>query len=98
MLVPRLLAPENLVKKEFGGQPIKARDLVNFFKTFMEVFKDIDLPEPTTLVEVRCVYPARWGCLRYVCHTCRGTLCLSCKVGLSELCVSHLSRYAVFVL
>ncbi|XP_018007370.2 atlastin isoform X2 [Hyalella azteca] len=51
ILVPQLLAPENLVKKEFGGQPIKARDLFNFFKTFMEVFKDIDLPEPTTLVE-----------------------------------------------
>lgn len=52
VLVPRLLAPENLVKKEFGGHIIKARDLNNFFKTFMEVFKDIDLPEPTTLVEV----------------------------------------------
>ena len=52
VLVPRLLAPENLVKKEFGGQPIKARDLYKFFQTFMEVFKDIDLPEPTTLVEV----------------------------------------------
>uniref|UniRef100_A0A2P2I0N4 Atlastin n=2 Tax=Hirondellea gigas TaxID=1518452 RepID=A0A2P2I0N4_9CRUS len=51
VLVPHLLAPENLVKKEFGGQPIKARDLYNFFKTFMEVFKDVDLPEPTTLVE-----------------------------------------------
>ena len=50
-LVPRLLAPQNLVKKEIGGQPIKARDLLNFFKTFMEVFKDIDLPEPTTFVE-----------------------------------------------
>ncbi|XP_064109227.1 atlastin-like isoform X4 [Macrobrachium nipponense] len=51
VLVPRLLAPENLVKKEIGGQPIKARDLLKFFTLFMEVFKDNDLPEPTTLVE-----------------------------------------------
>ncbi|XP_050722071.1 atlastin-like isoform X1 [Eriocheir sinensis] len=51
LLVPRLLAPENLVKKEIGGQPIKARDLLKFFTLFMEVFKDNDLPEPTTLVE-----------------------------------------------
>ncbi|XP_042221469.1 atlastin-like isoform X1 [Homarus americanus] len=51
VLVPRLLAPENLVKKEIGGQPIKSRDLLKFFTLFMEVFKDNDLPEPTTLVE-----------------------------------------------
>lgn len=51
VLVPRLLAPDNLVKKEIGGQPIKARDLLKFFTLFMEVFKDNDLPEPTTLVE-----------------------------------------------
>ncbi|CAL4079710.1 unnamed protein product [Meganyctiphanes norvegica] len=51
ILVPRLLAPENLVKKEIGGQPIKSRDLLKFFTIFMEVFKDNDLPEPTTLVE-----------------------------------------------
>ncbi|MPC32272.1 Atlastin [Portunus trituberculatus] len=51
LLVPRLLAPENLVKKEIGGQPIKSRDLLKFFTLFMEVFKDNDLPEPTTLVE-----------------------------------------------
>ena len=55
VLVPRLLAPENLVKKEIGGQPIKARDLLKFFTLFMEVFKDNDLPEPTTLVEVSLI-------------------------------------------
>ncbi|ROT70499.1 atlastin1 [Penaeus vannamei] len=52
ILVPRLLSAENLVKKEIGGQPVKARDLLKFFTLFMEVFKDNDLPEPTTLVEV----------------------------------------------
>lgn len=52
-LVPRLLSPENLVKKEIGGHEVRAKDLVHFFKLFMEVFKDNDLPEPTTLVEVR---------------------------------------------
>lgn len=51
ILVPRLLSAENLVKKEIGGQPVKARDLLKFFTLFMEVFKDNDLPEPTTLVE-----------------------------------------------
>lgn len=51
ILVPRLLSPDNLVKKEIGGQPIKSRDLLKFFTIFMEVFKDNDLPEPTTLVE-----------------------------------------------
>jgi len=51
ILVPRLLAPDSLVKKEFGGQAIRARDLYQFFATFMEITADIDLPEPTTLVE-----------------------------------------------
>jgi len=51
LLVPRLLSPENLVVKEIGGQKIKARDLLKFFTIFMEVFKDNDLPEPTTLFE-----------------------------------------------
>ncbi|MCL4124161.1 UNVERIFIED_CONTAM: hypothetical protein GTU68_027468, partial [Idotea baltica] len=53
VLVPRLLAPDNLVKKEIGGQEVRCKDLIQFFKLFMEVFKDNDLPEPTTLVEVR---------------------------------------------
>ena len=51
--VPQLLSPEALVKKEIGGQEVKCKDLVKFFTIFMEVFKDNDLPEPTTLVEVR---------------------------------------------
>ncbi|KAF2354836.1 Guanylate-binding protein N-terminal [Trinorchestia longiramus] len=52
LLVPALLAPKNLVKKKLGEQPVQAKELFNFFKTSMETFKNMDLLDFTTFVEI----------------------------------------------
>ena len=51
LLVPHLLAPENIVTKEIGGQPMTAKDLFEMLPSFMEVFKD-DLFQPASLLDV----------------------------------------------
>ncbi|KAJ8723619.1 hypothetical protein PYW07_007599 [Mythimna separata] len=50
-LVPMLLAPENLVTKKIGGQTVKARDLLNYFKSYVEVFNSEELPNPMTILQ-----------------------------------------------
>ena len=51
-LVPMLLAPENLVTKKIGGATVKARDLLNYFKSYVEVFNSEELPNPMTILQV----------------------------------------------
>lgn len=48
-LVPMLLAPENLIEKKINGQNVKARDLVQYFKSYMAIYKGNDLPEPKSV-------------------------------------------------
>lgn len=48
-LVPMLLAPENLITKKINGQNVKARDLVQYFKSYMAIYKGNDLPEPKSV-------------------------------------------------
>ncbi|CAH0594472.1 unnamed protein product [Chrysodeixis includens] len=50
-LMPMLLAPENLVLKKIGGETVKARDLLNYFRTYLQVFNSDTLPTPTTILE-----------------------------------------------
>ncbi|KAA0195737.1 hypothetical protein HAZT_HAZT003727 [Hyalella azteca] len=55
LLVPRLLAPERLVVKRSAarrGQPATGEELVDFIKTYMAVFREGKLVEPTSLAEV----------------------------------------------
>ncbi|KAK4291459.1 hypothetical protein Pmani_035721, partial [Petrolisthes manimaculis] len=56
ILVPRLLAPENLIVKEIGGEAIKARDLIHFFTLYMKVFKNNNLPEQPHLLSLQHWY------------------------------------------
>uniref|UniRef100_A0AAG5CQ62 GB1/RHD3-type G domain-containing protein n=1 Tax=Anopheles atroparvus TaxID=41427 RepID=A0AAG5CQ62_ANOAO len=49
-LVPMLLAPENLIVKEINGQRVKARDLVQYFKSYMAIYKGNELPEPKSML------------------------------------------------
>ncbi|KAJ0173420.1 hypothetical protein K1T71_010569 [Dendrolimus kikuchii] len=49
-LIPMLLAPENLVPKLIGGQPVKAKDLLTYFKVYMKVFNGSKLPEPKSIL------------------------------------------------
>lgn len=52
ILVPMLLAPENLVLKRITGQRVKARDLVQYFKSYIQIYSGDDLPEPKSMLVV----------------------------------------------
>ncbi|XP_055590257.1 atlastin [Uranotaenia lowii] len=49
-LVPMLLAPQNLIAKEINGQKVRARDLVQYFKSYMAIYKGNELPEPKSML------------------------------------------------
>lgn len=49
-LIPEVLAPEHLIVKEINGQKVKARDLVQYFKSYLNIFKSEDMPEPKTML------------------------------------------------
>lgn len=51
-LVDPLFAPDNLIVKKINGQIVRARDLVPFLETYIEVFNGDSLPEPKTIVSV----------------------------------------------
>jgi atlastin len=50
-LIPSFLAPEKLTIKEIGGQKIVCKDLVQYFKSYVEIYKGGSLPEPKTMLE-----------------------------------------------
>ena len=50
-----LLAPENLVLKRINGQKVKVRDLVQYFKSYMAIYKGNELPEPKSMLVVSFV-------------------------------------------
>lgn len=50
--IPSILAPENLVVKEISGHTVKCRDLVQFFVSYLQIFKSDDMPEPKTMLLV----------------------------------------------
>lgn len=52
VLIPLLLAPENLIVKEIGGQRVKAKELVQYFKSYMKIYNSNELPEPKTMLVV----------------------------------------------
>lgn len=49
-MVPKLLAPHNLVQKEISGQKIKVKDLLPYFKCYMDLFSGDELPEPKSML------------------------------------------------
>lgn len=50
-LVKLLLAPSNLLPKQIGGRYVTARDLINYFKAYVEIFKGGELPEPKSMLD-----------------------------------------------
>jgi atlastin len=36
--------------KEINGQKVKARDLVQYFKSYLNIFRSEDMPEPKTML------------------------------------------------
>ncbi|XP_011305185.1 atlastin isoform X2 [Fopius arisanus] len=49
-LIPTLLAPENLVTKKINGQTVRARDLLEYFKSYIRIYKGDELPEPKSML------------------------------------------------
>ena len=58
-----LLAPENLVTKKIDGQIVKARDLLEYFKSYMKIYKGNELPEPKSMLVVS--FHAIFVCIIY---------------------------------
>ncbi|KAI4496638.1 hypothetical protein M0804_000448 [Polistes exclamans] len=50
VLIPMILAPENLVTKKIDGQVVKARDLLEYFKSYIKIYKGDELPEPKSML------------------------------------------------
>jgi len=51
-LMPALLSSENLVIKEMGGKEVKSKQIVQYYKSYMEIFKGNTMPEPKSMLEV----------------------------------------------
>lgn len=51
-LVPMLLAPESLIVKSISGQKVRARDMIQYFKSYMAIYKGSELPEPKSMLAV----------------------------------------------
>lgn len=55
VLIPMILAPENLVTKKIDGQVVKARDLLEYFKSYIKIYKGDELPEPKSMLVVSII-------------------------------------------
>ena len=45
------LAPENIIPKLMNGQPIHCEDLIQYFNSYMKIFKSDEMPEPKSVFE-----------------------------------------------
>ncbi|CAI6343620.1 unnamed protein product [Macrosiphum euphorbiae] len=50
-LIPMLLSPNQLILKEIGGQKIKAKELVHYFKAYIKLCTGAELPEPKSMFD-----------------------------------------------
>jgi len=50
--MPTLLSARNLVIKNMGGKEVKAKEIVQYYKSYMEIFKGNTMPEPKSMLEV----------------------------------------------
>jgi len=51
-LIPRILDSNNIVVKQINGQAVTCRELVVYFKAYIEIFHGEDLPEPKSMIAV----------------------------------------------
>lgn len=51
-LMASLLHPDNLVVKSMGGKEVKAKEIVQYYRSYMEIFKGNTMPEPKSMLEV----------------------------------------------
>jgi len=50
--IPAIFAPEALKMKKVGGKVVKCKDMVHYFKTYMDILTGDDMPEPKSLLDV----------------------------------------------
>lgn len=50
-LVPRLLAPANLVVKSINGMDVTCLSLVQYFRSYVKIFQGGQLPEPKSMLQ-----------------------------------------------
>jgi len=50
--MPSVLSPRHLVVKSMGGKEVKAKEIVQYYKSYMEIFKGNTMPEPKSMLEV----------------------------------------------
>ncbi|XP_023340879.1 atlastin isoform X1 [Eurytemora carolleeae] len=50
--MPLLLSPRNLVIKSQGGKEVKTKEIIQFFKSYIDVFRGNSMPEPKSMLEV----------------------------------------------
>lgn len=53
VLTVALFAPENLVIKKINGRTLQAIDLIEYLKTYTDLFNGNTLPEPQSIYDVR---------------------------------------------
>ena len=51
VFVPILLSPKNLVVKQIGGSDVTGRQLLEYFKVYINIFKGETMPEPKSMLE-----------------------------------------------
>lgn len=51
-LIPRLLDSNNIVVKSINGQPLTCRELIVYFKAYIDIFRGEELPEPKSMLSV----------------------------------------------
>lgn len=51
-LTPMLLAPENLIIKRINGQKVRAKEMIQYFKSYIAIYKGNELPEPKSMLIV----------------------------------------------
>lgn len=55
-LIPKLFDSSRMSPKLINGEPIKAQDLIEYFKNYVDIFNSQDMPEPSTIFKVPAKY------------------------------------------
>lgn len=50
-LVPSILSPANLVKKQINGKDVTCRELLEYIRAYVKIFGGNELPEPKSMLE-----------------------------------------------
>ncbi|PIK60902.1 putative atlastin-2 [Apostichopus japonicus] len=50
VLAPMLLAPSNLIVKSINGSHVRCKDLLEYFKAYVNIYQNSELPEPKTML------------------------------------------------